>query len=506
MFLNDRVKNYFLEIKIRHFLLISWIGLLGIFMISVACVGTSQLIYFRDYFYLKAVDVLDKDEEKKLKLIAEQVTLKVLREFEFYKNYVQFNANLEKFILEGQNPLLPPTPMIENSFIPIEEVDFSDPLGFTLKNKSLFRSNNEILSETGENLIQKQATFDCFYDLLKLDLFFYIYTGFETDKIVDIYPGIIFGNVDYDPTVREWYYRAEESHNIPTMTEPYKDFFNGKWMITVSKGLNKHNKTYAVVAVDINLEVFSKDVFATEFMGNGFIIYLTCEGLILYSTPGMSKFLGTLPAAYSKIGITDELWDKIQNSTLGSDQIFRFMDPSGKEFKFSRVIGKSSLYTERNFYILACLPNDVSLEFIYGLPKFSTDYVFFFCLCVTIFISILIAFFYKTMICTIDDKIENICKITSNTVKRVYVKGERIADFDKQLLLAEGDDIQGVFIDKLLNLCKDFNPVGSAHDKFLYCAWEEEIFPMTHPQKMQWRAVMSEIEDYKAMNLELTYV
>lgn len=418
---------------------------------------------------------------------------------------MQVNTNLEKFILEGQNPILPPTPMIERSFIPLEEVDFSDPLGYTLNKKSLFSSNNEDLSEEGQNLIQKQATFDCFYDLLKLDFFFYVYIGFDTDKILNSYPGVILGNEDYDPTIREWYYRADESNEIPTMTEPYKDFFNGNWMITVSQSLKKNGKTYAVAAVDISLESFSKNVFATEFMGNGFIIYLTFEGLILYSTPELSKFLGSLPAAYSSIGISDELWGNIQNNT-GSDEIFRFTDPSGKKFKFSRVIGKSSLYTDRNFYILACLPNDVSIEFIYGLPKFSTNNVFFLCLCVTIFIGCLIVCFYKTLICRIDDQIENICKITGNTVKRVYVKGERIAEFDKELLLAEDDVELSLLVEKLLNLCKDFKPISSAYDKFLYCAWEDEIFPMTKPQKMQWRTVMSEIEDYKAMNLELTYV
>lgn len=71
MFLNDRVKGYFFEVKVRYFLLITWIGLLGLFMFSAACIGTSQLIYFRDFFYLKSIDVLEKAEEKKLKLIAE---------------------------------------------------------------------------------------------------------------------------------------------------------------------------------------------------------------------------------------------------------------------------------------------------------------------------------------------------------------------------------------------------------------------------------------------------
>ncbi|OMJ92869.1 hypothetical protein SteCoe_4323 [Stentor coeruleus] len=484
----------------------AWIGILGLFMLAITCVGTSQVMYFRDIFYLKAINALEKDEEKKLKLIAEQVTLKVLREFEFYSNYMQITTNLEKLVLEGQNPLLPPIPMIEKSFIPLEEVDFSDPLGFTLSRKSLFRSNYEILSQEGENLIQKQATFDCFYDLLKLDLFFYVYIGFDTDKILNSYPGLVFGNVDYDPTVREWYYRAEESHDYPTMTEPYKDFINGDWMITVSQSLKKNGKTYAVAAVDINLESFSKKVFGTEFMGNGFIIYLTSGGLILYSTPELSRFLLLLPAVYTSIGINDEIWGDIQNSTIGSDKVFHFNDPSGKKFKFSRVIGKSSLYTGRNFYILACLPNDVSLEFIYGLPNFSTNYVFLFCLCMTIFIGCIIGFFYKTLICKIDDKIENICKISNNTVKRVYVRGERVAEFDKQLLLAEDDGIQGIFVNKIINLCQNCKPISSFNDKFLYCAWEEEIFPKTHPQKMQWRTIMSEIEDYKAMNLELTYV
>lgn len=434
------------------------------------------------------------------------MTLKILREFDFYSSYIQTFASLEKLILEGNNPLQPSTALFEKSLIPFDEVDFSDPSGLTLKDKSVFSTQSLELSEEGLELSSKQATFDYFYDLLKLDLHRSIYIGFKTDNILNIYPGKILMNTDFDLTVREWYYRAEGEYGLPTMTEPYKDYFNLEWMLTVSQSLMKNNETYAVVGVDISLSTFSKAVFDSDFMGNGFIVYLTNDGVILYSAPILSKFITTNPAKYTDIGISDNLWVLIQNSIEGSEFIYSFEDPSGKVFKFSRVIGKSSLYTDRNFYILACLPMDISVDFVYGLFELSTDYVFLFLLGILIFITLFFGVFYKRIVTKNDDVIENINQIVKSNIKRVYLNRERTAELDQQLLMAEDNGLQGLFVQKIMQSCSQLMPLSSANDKILYSSWENDIFPKAKPQRMPWKKVLSELEDYKILNFELAYV
>ncbi|ALM75341.1 methyl-accepting chemotaxis protein [Thermococcus barophilus] len=85
---------------------------------------------------------------------------------------------------------------------------------------------------------------------------------------------------DYDPRVRPWYIKAKEN-NGPSYTEPYRDAFTGKWVITYSEPVYVDGKFVGVVGIDVFVSTLMKEAMDIKLGKSGYIVLVNQEGLVL---------------------------------------------------------------------------------------------------------------------------------------------------------------------------------------------------------------------------------
>ena len=92
---------------------------------------------------------------------------------------------------------------------------------------------HEVLSEAGKASFQRLGTINYLMPLFFHGDFMYLYVALPTDDLYLIYPGLKIGD-DYYANTRAFYMGAVESKGKVYITEPYRDFFTGAWLISVS--------------------------------------------------------------------------------------------------------------------------------------------------------------------------------------------------------------------------------------------------------------------------------
>jgi len=127
-----------------------------------------------------------------------------------------------------------------------------------------------------------------------------VYIGKAERKFVLDDPSIVLP-ADYDPTTRPWYQLAQQSKQVG-FTTPYVDVTTNELTITAVVPMLDQGKVVGGAGGDIDMQMISKTVNETDFLGFGFAVLLDADGKMLshpntqFNDKPMADFFGnTLP-------------------------------------------------------------------------------------------------------------------------------------------------------------------------------------------------------------------
>lgn len=516
-------KETLVEVRLTYTITGLWI----ISMLLVCAVIVIPSIFismrYKEYFFDKNISLIDGHQQELIGVLAGQAVKKILLEYESYAKFISTFASLEEIVMRGDDGLVRPDPMFYD--IPQSEANLSDPSGTTLIKKSIFFSSYYPLSKAGFDLIHQQAVFDHLYPLLDVGIFNALFVGYPTDLLFNNYPGAILDEAFFDPTIREWYYKAQNAHGLPIITEPYIDFFTKNWVITVSQELSNENGTFAVVGGDLLLKEMDFNFLDVNFMQEGFFIYLTNTGLMINTIGELSVLNNGSPLTFFDIGISQEMWKNIQDENITSKYIFEYALPTGKKYWVAREIGKSPLYAGENFYILACFPQEYHLMLIFQFFSYQSEKVLFVCfisgLILTGWIGFVHFFYVKKLEKTVFE------------LKNIIQKKIHLLFFDKDtqlqgIAISEKNSTESVNFGKyslLSRMDDEIRPFPSHLNTYIYDSWEKNIYSSANPifspssnssnqitelesskkQPNKFKALIAAIEDYEKNIPELAF-
>jgi|GEM_PF-540854 len=114
----------------------------------------------------------------------------------------------------------------------------------------------------------------------------------------------------FDPTSRPWYKEAAKKKGRVVWTEPYKDAFTGKRIVTLARTVeNQKGDIIGVLAMDVDLSRFSKMVLDTKIGREGHVFLADADGTTI--AHHNAEQIGKQTAA--EMGI----WDKMDSVKAG---------------------------------------------------------------------------------------------------------------------------------------------------------------------------------------------
>jgi len=119
------------------------------------------------------------------------------------------------------------------------------------------------------------------------------YIGLKSGSIL-CYPGGDIYSKDYDPRKRPWYKNALTKKHSILWSEPYKDAFSSKIVMTCTRCVyDKENNFQGVVGMDISLDYIQKRMFGNKAIPGLKEYLLNKEGRIVLSSDFENKRAGT---------------------------------------------------------------------------------------------------------------------------------------------------------------------------------------------------------------------
>ena len=233
-----------------------------------------------------------------------------------------------------------------------------------------FESNALIKSKIEENnkLLKDLSTLPALYSLggeeIEIDesnrLLDKLGNTMEVYDFSDIYFGSVNGKVyspsDEDssgvvPQERPWYIDALESDEV-IWSEVYEDVRTGELLITASYAVYNGDKLEGVVAADIDLASFSKDITEVDIAG-GYPILLDQDGVII-----SDRDPNSIGQEFQALNLFDKDSDQLQmkeytytneENNSSQDQLIVFRPVDNSKWKVAIIIGMDSINTLNTF-------------------------------------------------------------------------------------------------------------------------------------------------------------
>lgn len=357
----------------------------------------------------------------------------------------------------------------------------------------VYYSRRTIGSE-GAELVKTESCFNKIYPTMYSDVSWGYYQGYEVDDLFMFYPGIIVSN-DYNPKVREWYYKAIQNTSITIITEPYIDSSFDLLLVSFSKAiLNKEGEYFGVAAYDVALATLTKKAQNIKILESGFAILATKKGMML-NTPEPWRTNKTESSNLIKIfdslrtGITTEQWEEIKSQEEGV--FYKFTDSQNIVYRMlKKDIRPFYDSDEITHYLLMCVKNDEISSLKEGhLNTFNDNNVALFWLILSFGIVIFFAIF--VLISVTVRKMRHRMGIIENALGSIIMRA-LFEDLTKKVVIpefGEGDKETESLTKALevkINDLKEkeikFNGetkcVTRPNDKFIYNDWKEIMYPL----------------------------
>lgn len=340
---------------------------------------------------------------------------------------------------EEVSPLMGGEPLMHNA-IPYVDLSYSSDHGYSVTYESgVFYSPYEEITDEGYEIMNIATALD----YLSPDLYFSpiinIYTGYESDEILHIYPGRKVES-DYTPIVAEWYYIAANTPSEVVFSEPYQQEESNIWVISFSKAiLTKDSDLFAVVGIDISLDIVNDEMNSIDVFSNGFLLQLSSSGIVINKPLTWSSSSSFIRIYESKdVDISYSQWLEINNTSISEDTLMSFTDSNSTEYFFTRSFVYPFEDKDYTSIIMVCLERD---EVYSERDKLQDDFtytfegIFYFVLAVAIvcFSSIgAITFFISKRLTTQLEGIDRVLhRIVANASKTNLVDGINLYKIDK---------------------------------------------------------------------------
>ncbi|MFC3848387.1 cache domain-containing protein [Helicobacter baculiformis] len=170
------------------------------------------------------------------------------------------------------------------------------------------------------------------------------YVGFEDGRVVGTMSNI---PKDYDPRKRKWYQATQQS-NTMVISNPYKDIFTGKWILTYSVPLSKNGVFQGVLALDISLDSFGHN--EKKFYFDGGRIHILDRDAFVLRSPIFEQG-SNYRDSHSYTGgkeLTDQIFSTtsgfLEHRAVGIDKFFVYTTVPGLGWKVLGVINKKDAF------------------------------------------------------------------------------------------------------------------------------------------------------------------
>lgn len=362
------------------------------------------------------------------------------------------------------------------------------------------------LSPSGESQVETESTLNNFYPLMFQSSIPNMFQGYETDEILYFYPEIQ-KKTDYTPINAEWYYRASNSSNIFSITEPYAGASSGTWISAFSQTLTHNSDLVGVTGLNGSFDDILSQFKNFRILDEGFSLLIGKQGVIL-NLPQTWDFISS--KTYTRIfdqdvtGISSDFWDIIENSEDGS--LHYFTDGTGIEFKAVKhsVVNE---YLDLTHYVLVCIQKDRLKKYADETnERFANVYVYLFwiilaCGLFTFGVSIFMIFYvsrsHSIQLNLIRGVFQNIIqkaileKISMRTETKFLQKMNNEFDtlYDAcRVKLNKLVEIEDAFVSHAW----DYKRPG---DAFLYLSWEVERYPFNYysGKNMKWKSSLARL-------------
>lgn len=113
-----------------------------------------------------------------------------------------------------------------------------------------------------------------------------VYVGTSSGMTM-IYPWTNGLNASFDPRVRDWFIKANQTGNL-TWSEPYVDLLGNGLMVTCSKKVyNRDTGWVWVIGADVTIETINKNIIGTQVGDRGYAMLIDQQGNVI-TRPGLS--------------------------------------------------------------------------------------------------------------------------------------------------------------------------------------------------------------------------
>jgi hypothetical protein len=362
------------------------------------------------------------------------------------------------------------------------------------------------LTAEGQNLVQIESCFNPIYPFLLISEYVAVYQGYEIGEILVSYPGYEKTS-SYTPLVREWYYKASDKPNQVSITEPYIDAFNGKWLISASEAiLNNKGEVYGVAAVDITLETLTKKTSSITILDSGFAMLVSSGGMIL-TVPKIwqpSDYTGSIrifDTIYT--GISESQWETIKNSSSGSRHSFNDKNSTHYQLVKQDILPFYSETSPTHYLLLCVQQKEINKAKDDIDSNFDETYIILFYVTLSIGIAVFITI--TLLIYFVSRKSANQLKLIEKVFGKVIRRGlfpriTRGMDYKKLEMNSRG-------IETLVDACKDkLNRIDESEQSFagynwgltrpgdhlLYDDWCSSLYPYNYycDKTMNWREAL----------------
>ena len=141
-----------------------------------------------------------------------------------------------------------------------------------------------------------------------------VYFAQHTGKMV-LYPEQKLPD-GFNPTLRPWYENTIKNLGKIVVSEPYKDVATGNYVISISKAVEYNGQVVGAIAMDINLEVISKQLSDIKIGKSGYA-FITDSNGIMIAHPDKT-ILGT------DLATKQSYWNDVKSKNSGFNKYVYF--------------------------------------------------------------------------------------------------------------------------------------------------------------------------------------
>jgi len=334
----------------------------------LAIITYFQLDWLRDQMLSETEDLLEDNVNQHMYEFAEDLSILLSTNTQQLAGFLLSMSELVAYIhglrSDGESPLVGGEPLMHNS-IPYNDLVYSEEHGMSVTFKSgVFYSPNDEISETGTEIMSIGSALDS----LSPDLYYVptlnFYTGYTTDELFHLYPGRKIDS-DYTPIVREWFYKAAENPGEIVITEPYLEKQSNVWMISFSKAILYEDgiDVFAVVAIDVSIDIVSDEMNSVPVMSDGFLVYLSNTGIVI-NQPDQWTSTSSIMRIYESpnVDIDYDQWLEINDTTIAEDTLMTFRDDNSTVYYFTRSFVYPFEDRDYTSIIMVCVEKDEALK------------------------------------------------------------------------------------------------------------------------------------------------